>query len=90
MAKAKLVQFRRGRKTQKPRHFLIEIQNINSREKAEKFKDKEVFWVSPGKEKKIISGKIASPHGNKGLVRAIFKKGLPGQAIGGEIEVKNG
>jgi len=40
---------------------------------------KKVTWVSPaGKE---IHGKIASAHGTKGLVRAIFERGLPGQAI---------
>jgi hypothetical protein len=30
---------------------------------------------------KEIRGKISDAHGNKGLVRAIFEKGLPGQAI---------
>ena len=39
---------------------------------------KEVVWKSPsGKE---IKGKVSDAHGNKGLVRAIFEKGLPGQA----------
>ena len=37
---------------------------------------------------KTINGKIAGPHGNKGLVRAIFEKGLPGQAITTKVEVK--
>ena len=88
MTKAKVIQFRQGRHTQKPRHFLIEIPEINTREKAEKFKGKEVFWVSPGKTKKIIHGKIAAPHGNSGIVRAIFEIGLPGQAIGDDCEIK--
>jgi len=88
MIKATVIQFRRGRKTQKVRHFLIEIPGVDSREKAGKFKGKEVFWKSPGKELKIISGKIASAHGNNGIVRAIFEKGLPGQAIGGDCEIK--
>lgn len=37
---------------------------------------------------KIISGKISDAHGNKGLVRAIFEKGLPGQAVTTDVEVK--
>ena len=47
---------------------------------------KEVQWKSPAG--KIIKGKISDAHGNKGLVRAIFESGLPGQAITTEIEVK--
>ena len=88
MAKAQVVQFRRGRHTLHKRHFILDV-GTNSREKAEKFIGKEVVWTSPGKLKKKIVGKISSPHGNKGLVRAIFEKGLPGQAITNELEVKN-
>jgi large subunit ribosomal protein L35Ae len=87
MTKAKVIQFRRGRKTVKERHFLIEIQEVKSRKDAEKFVGKQVEWKSPAG--KIISGKIASPHGNKGVVRAIFEKGLPGQAVTTEVEIKN-
>jgi len=36
----------------------------------------------------VIKGKISGSHGNKGLVRAIFERGLPGQALNTEIEVK--
>ena len=87
--KARIIQFRRGRKTYKPKHFLIEIPSCNTKEKAEKFVGKQVEWKSPGKQGKIIKGKIAKAHGNKGVVRAIFEKGLPGQAIGTEVEVKS-
>lgn len=45
------------------------------------------MWTSPGKEKKKIKGKISSAHGNKGMVRAIFERGLPGQALTTEIEM---
>lgn len=83
--KAQVVQFRRGRKTYKPRHFILDVGTKN-REEAEKFVGKEVEWKSSSG--KIIKGKISSPHGNKGLVRARFEKGLPGQAIAGEVEVK--
>ena len=86
MVTGKVVQFRRGRHTVHEKHFLIEIPNTDSREKAEKFVGKEVVWKSPaGKE---IKGKVSSAHGNKGVVRAIFEKGLPGQAVTTSVEVK--
>ncbi len=88
MTKAKVIQFRRGRKTFKPRHFLLEIPSVENRESAQKFIGKNVSWKSPGKEPKIITGKISSAHGGNGVVRAIFEKGLPGQAIGSEVEIK--
>jgi len=83
--KATVVQFRRGRKTYKPRHFILDA-GCKSREEAEKFIGKEVEWKSPAG--KIIKGKISSAHGNKGLVRAIFEKGLPGQAVNTGVDVK--
>ncbi|MBU3906694.1 MAG: 50S ribosomal protein L35ae [Nanoarchaeota archaeon] len=83
--KGKVIQFRRGRHTIHERHFLIEL-GLKTREDAEKFKGKEVSWKSPAG--KIINGKISGAHGGKGLVRAIFEKGLPGQAITTEVEVK--
>jgi len=86
MTIGKVIQFRRGRHTIKERHFLIEIQNVQNKESANKFIGKEVIWKSPAG--KIIKGKVSSAHGNKGVVRAIFEKGLPGQAITTNIEVK--
>ncbi len=86
MVKGKVIQFRRGRKTIKERHFLIEIDGSSDRKAAEKFVGKEVVWKSPaGKE---IKGKVSGAHGNKGVVRAIFEKGLPGQAVTTGVEIK--
>lgn len=86
----KVIQFRRGRTTYKPRHFLIEIKEIKNREQAMKFVGKQVIWTSPGKNSKKINGIVSSAHGNKGVVRAIFEKGLPGQAIGTEVNIEEG
>lgn len=87
MTDGTVVQFRRGRKTVHKKHFLINV-GVDSREKAEKFVGKEVIWTSPGKLKKELKGKIAAPHGNNGLVRAIFERGLPGQALTTEVKIK--
>lgn len=86
MTSGKVIQFRRGRHTIHERHFLIEIDDSKSRKDAEKYVDKEVTWKSPAG--KIIKGRVSSPHGNKGAVRAIFEKGLPGQAITTKVEIK--
>lgn len=83
--KARVIQFRRGKRTVTERHFLIESEGVDSREKAGKLVGKNVEWKSPAG--KIIKGKIASAHGNKGVVRAIFEKGLPGQSIGTEVKI---
>ena len=82
-----IIQFRRGRHVIHERHFLIDV-SAKNKEEAAKFVGKEVVWVSTGKDKKKIHGKISGAHGNNGLVRAIFEKGLPGQAITTEVEVK--
>jgi large subunit ribosomal protein L35Ae len=80
-----VVQFRRGRHQIHERHFLLDL-GLTSREEAKKMAGKEVVWKSvSGKE---IKGKISDAHGNKGLVRAIFEKGLPGQAVATDVEVK--
>lgn len=84
--KGKVIQFRRGRHTVHERHFLIEVESIKTREEAGKLVGKEVEWKSPAG--KIIKGKISSAHGNKGVVRAIFEKGLPGQAVTTGVEIK--
>ena len=83
--KAKVIQFRRGLKRIHERHFILDV-NTKTKEEAKKFVGKSVEWKSPGG--KLIKGKIAASHGNKGMVRAIFERGLPGQSLNTEIEIK--
>ncbi len=85
MAKGKVIQFRRSLKHITERHFILDV-GAKNKEDARKFAGKEVRWKSPAG--KFIAGKIAGSHGNKGLVRAIFERGLPGQAINTDVEVK--
>lgn len=80
-----IVQFRRGRHRIHEKHYLLDL-GMKNRDEAKKLVGKIVSWKSPGG--KVISGKISDAHGTKGLVRAIFESGLPGQAITNEIEVK--
>jgi len=83
--KGKIIQFRRGRHTIHERHFILDL-DLKDKEEAGKMKGRIVEWKSSSG--KVIRGKISSSHGNKGLVRAIFEKGLPGQAVVSEVEVK--
>jgi large subunit ribosomal protein L35Ae len=86
MVNAKVIQFRRGRHNIHEKHFLIEIEGISKKEDAVKFVGKKVIWKSPAG--RAIEGKIAATHGTKGVVRAIFEKGLPGQAVTTSVEIK--
>ena len=79
-----VVQFRRSRKRIHERHYLLDL-GFMSRDEAKKSSGKSVSWKSPAG--KTIKGKISDAHGNKGLVRAIFETGLPGQAVTTEVEV---
>ncbi len=82
-----VVQFRRGRRVIHERHYLLDL-GFQNREEALKVKGSEVVWTSSAGKK--ISGTISDAHGNKGIVRAIFERGLPGQAITTEVELIGG
>ena len=84
--KARIVSFRRSRRRQNTRQIILKVENIFSKEKTKEFIGKTFVWrSSSGKE---IKGKISNPHGNSGNVRAILERGVPGQAIGDEVEIK--
>ncbi len=83
--KAILLNYRRGRHTQTPNQLLLEIEGCESKAMASKFIGKRVVWRSPsGKE---IYGKVTQPHGTRGVLRARFSRGLPGDALGGRVEI---
>ncbi len=83
--RARIVNYRGGKSTQVPNQILIEIAGCDSRAVASKFIGRRVVWKSPAK--KEIHGKITQTHGNNGILRVRFSKGLPGQALGGKVEV---
>lgn len=79
-----IVQFRRSRHRIKEKHYLLDL-GFTSRDEAKKAVGQVVSWKS--ESGKVVNGKISDAHGTKGLVRAIFEQGLPGQAITNSIEV---
>ena len=81
-----VMNFRRGRRTYRPRHFIIQADDVDDRKKAKALVGKAVSWKSPSG--KIINGKVAAAHGNSGAIRVIFERGLPGQAITEKVEIK--
>lgn len=84
--KGTIVNFRMARHHQKNNHMIISTESINSRDEAQKLVGKEVvFKTETGKD---LTGKVASAHGNKGAFRVIFERGMPGQALGKNVEVK--
>ena len=80
-----LLNYRRGRHTQTTNQFLIEVEGCDTKAMASRFIGKKVTWKSPAG--KAIYGKVTQPHGTRGVLRARFSKGLPGDALGKKIEI---
>jgi len=79
-----IVNYRRGPKTQKPKECIIKFPHVKSPSEASSLIGRKVAW--PVRSRKCI-GKIIAPHGGKGLVRARFRKGVPGEALGTPVEI---
>lgn len=80
----KITSFRRSIKRTSQKHMIISVDGVTSKDAAEKLVGKKVTYNTG---KKDMHGKVASPHGAKGAVRAIFETGMPGQAIGGHVKI---
>lgn len=82
--KGQILSYRKGKHTQTNNQMVIDFK-LGKKDKAKTLIDKKIQWKS--QTGKLITGVITSPHGNSGKVRAIFERGLPGQAINTEVEV---
>jgi large subunit ribosomal protein L35Ae len=76
--------YRLSRHVQKGNHMIVLVNGVNTREDAEKLVGKEVIYKTKNGE---IKGKVASAHGNKGAIRVIFEKGMPGQALAQKVTI---
>ncbi len=83
-----IASYRRGVRTQNTRQMIIHVKGYDSAEKAEQLIGKTVKWPAPGKNKKIIMGKISALHGSKGSLRVLFERGMPGQSLGTKVEIE--
>jgi len=79
-----IVSCRRGPKTQKPKEYILRFPGIESVGGAGRLIGRKVAWPVGEHEAR---GKIVALHGKNGLVRARFKKGMPGQALGSLVEI---
>jgi len=79
-----IVNYRVGPKTQRSKECIIQFPHVNSVSEASRLIGRKVAWENG--DVKII-GKIVGIHGKKGLVRARFRRGLPGQALGTTVEL---
>ena len=71
-----VVSFRTGPKTQSSKECIIQFLGIKSSGEAGRFIGRKVVCeIGKG----TVRGKVVALHGTKGLVRARFRKGLPGQ-----------
>ncbi len=78
-----VVNYRTGPKTQSSKECIAQFASIKSANQAARLIGRKVAW--PVGERKI-RGKIVAVHGNNGLVRVRFRKGLPGKT-GIQIEI---
>jgi len=79
-----IVNYRIGIRTQMPKWCLIKFAHANSISEAGQLIGRKVIWRE-GKNKFI--GKILGLHGKKGVVKAKFRKGVPGHALGTTVEL---
>lgn len=84
--KAVIVNFRGSRRRKNFSQLILKVDKVDDKKKAENLINKEIIWKSSsGKE---IKGKVTAAHGNKGAIRVKFEKGLPGQSLGTDLEIK--
>ncbi len=82
------MSFRRSIKNQSENQMIIQVNGVDSKEKAAKLVGKTVSWHAPGKLKKVLKGKVSGVHGGKGAVRAIFETGMPGQSLATKVKLE--
>ncbi len=66
------------------KEILIQIVGEELLSQAGKFIGKKVVWTNPTAK---LVGKVVGLHGKNGMLKAKFKKGVPGQAIGSTVEI---
>ncbi len=81
-----IINYRRGKRTQTTNQMIVVVPEYD-KDKAKSLIGKTAVFTCDGKNKTQIKGKVSALHGNKGAVRVIFEKGMPGQAIGGKISL---
>jgi large subunit ribosomal protein L35Ae len=83
---ARIVNYRRGKRTEYTNQYILEMDGVTDKAKAQEYVGKKVAWKTPsGKE---VTGKVTNTHGNGGALLARFDKGLPGQVLGSIVSIE--
>ncbi|OAG31361.1 large subunit ribosomal protein L35Ae [Nematocida displodere] len=92
---ATFISFKRSQRTTHPRYALIRIDEVTSKEQAEKYIGNAVEMYIPktkvqqnGFKERTVTGYIHRVHGNSGVLRARFEKNLCPKFIGSFVYVK--
>lgn len=84
--KGVIVNFRRARHHQYDNQMVVKVEGVDAKEKATPLVGKAVSWKNAqGTE---IKGVVRSSHGNKGCVRVLFERGMPGQSLGNAVDLQ--
>jgi len=78
-----ILNYRTGNKAENPKMYLIKVLGANPSESCQMIGWR-LGW--PADDPKI-HGKIVGPHGKKGILKARFRKGLPGKALATQIKI---
>ena len=84
MVKALFLGYSGGRRTRNNKHILVKIEQFDDKGAA-KYIGRKVTWKSPSGN--ILTGNIVNVRGGNGVLKAMFRKGLPGQAVGNELYI---
>jgi large subunit ribosomal protein L35Ae len=81
-----IINYRGSHKTQNTNQMIVKVEGVENREQASKLLNKTLTWITiTGKE---IKGVVLKEHGNSGVVRVKFERGLPGQSIGTKVKIE--
>jgi len=79
-----IVGYRRGPGTQNPNQALVKIEGVKGWDVLKFMNAKVVYRDRYGNE---YVGRVIRHHGLNGVVRVKFNPNVPGQAIGGRVEI---
>jgi len=83
---ARIVSYRRGKRTEYTNQYIVTIDGVTDKEESAKHVGKKVVWKTPAGH--VVAGKITNTHGNRGALLARFEKGLPGQVLGSMVSIE--
>jgi large subunit ribosomal protein L35Ae len=91
--KGAFIGYRRSLSNQYNHQALLAIDGVRSAAETSFYCGKRVAYiyrahrVVKGSHYRVIWGRIASPHGNNGVVKAKFRNNLPPKALGASVRV---